>query len=185
VIEERASGAKADRPELARVVNLMLRPGDTLVVWKLDRLARSLRQLLDTIEQLRQRGVHFVSLTDAIDTSTPAGMLTFHILGAIAEFERSLIRERTNAGLEAARRNGKIGGRPRLMTEKDALAARALLASRTISSADVAKRFGVSKPTMYRYINELPLEGAKHFSSSYRKAIAFNAKTTRMIPAIV
>ena len=152
VIVEKASGARADRPELTHLLRDILREGDTLVVWKLDRLARSLKQLIQTAEDLKGRGIGFVSLTDAIDTSSPGGMLVFHMLGAIAEFERALIRERTVAGLTEARRRGKTGGRPRRMADKDALAAKALLADGTLSSKEVAARFGVSKATLYRYI---------------------------------
>jgi DNA invertase Pin-like site-specific DNA recombinase len=123
-----ASDACADRPELARVLHDLLREGDTLVVWKLDRLARSLKQLIETAESLKGRAIGLVSLTDAIDTSSPGGMLVFHLLGAIAEFERALIRERTAAGLAEARRKGRVGGRPRGMQPKDVAAARALLA---------------------------------------------------------
>ncbi|GLS74754.1 recombinase family protein [Oharaeibacter diazotrophicus] len=129
IVVEKASGANADRPELSRLLNDMLRAGDTLVIWKLDRLARSLKQLIQTADDLKQRGIGLISITDAIDTSSPGGMLVFHMLGAIAEFERSLIKERTFAGLDEARRKGKIGGRPRRMTAKDVSAAKALLAT--------------------------------------------------------
>ena len=156
VIVEKASGARIDRPELTRLLQDVLRKGDTLVIWKLDRLARSLKQLIQTAEDLKGRGIGFVSLTDAIDTSSPGGMLVFHMLGAIAEFERALIRERTVAGLTEARRKGKTGGRPRRMADKDALAAKALLADGTLSSKEVAARFGVSKATLYRYIGAKP-----------------------------
>jgi DNA invertase Pin-like site-specific DNA recombinase len=153
VIVEKASGAKVDRPELQRVLTDILREGDTLVIWKLDRLARSLKQLIQTAEDLKGRGIGLVSLTDAIDTSSPGGMLVFHMLGAIAEFERALICERTFAGLAEAKRKGKKGGRPRRLTEKDAAAAKALLEDGTLSSKEVAARFGVSKATLYRYLD--------------------------------
>lgn len=153
VIVEKASGAKIDRPELQRVLTDILREGDTLVIWKLDRLARSLKQLIQTAEDLKGRGIGLVSLTDAIDTSSPGGMLVFHMLGAIAEFERALIRERTVAGLAEAKRKGKKGGRPRRLTEKDSAAAKALLEDGTLSSKEVAARFGVSKATLYRYLD--------------------------------
>lgn len=151
-IIERGSGARADRPELLRLLRDMLREGDTLVVWKLDRLARSLKQLIETSEDLKGRGIGLVSLTDAIDTSSPGGMLVFHMLGAIAEFERALIRERTIAGLSEAKRKGKTGGRPRSLSVKDAAAAKALLADGTLSAKEVAARFSVSKSTLYRYL---------------------------------
>ena len=118
IFEEAASGAKADRPQLARVLDHM-RAGDTLVVWKLDRLARSLQQLIETVAALDGKQVQLRSLTEQIDTSTPSGRLTFHIFSALAEFERSLIRERTLAGLAAARAAGRTGGRPRKLTEED------------------------------------------------------------------
>jgi len=127
------SGAKTDRPELQRILTDILRHGDTLVIWKLDRLARSLKQLIQAAEDLKGRGIGLVSLTDAIDTSSPGEMLVFHMLGAIAEFERALIRERTVAGLVEARRKGRRGGRPRLLSEKDAAAAKALLTDGTLS----------------------------------------------------
>ncbi len=154
LVIERASGARIDRPELGRLLSDMLREGDTLVVWKLDRLARSLKQLIATAEDLKARKIGLVSLTDSIDTSSPGGMLVFHMLGAIAEFERALIRERTAAGLEEARRKGKRGGRPRSLSEKDAAAARALLADGTLTAKEVAARFGVSKATLYRYLGQ-------------------------------
>ena len=152
VVVERASGMRVDRPELTRLLRDMLREGDTLVIWKLDRLARSLKQLIQTAEDLKGRGIGLVSLTDAIDTSSPGGMLVFHMLRAIAEFERALIRERTVAGLAEARRKGKTGGRPRRPTEKDTTAAKALLADGSLTSKEVAARFGVSKATLYRYL---------------------------------
>ena len=101
---DKASGAKANRPELTRVLDDVLRRGDVLVVWKLDRLARSLKMLIDTAELLEERGIGLVSLTESIDTTTPGGVLVFHVFGAIAQFERALIRERTAAGLAEARR---------------------------------------------------------------------------------
>ncbi len=166
VIVEKASGARADRPELLRVLQDMLREGDTLVIWKLDRLARSLKQLIQTAEDLNGRGIGLVSLTDAIDTSSSGGMLVFHMLGAIAEFERALTRERTIAGLAEARRKGRTGGRPRSLADKDALAAKALLADGSLSSREVAARFGVSKATLYRYIGRVQTPS----SSTYNRA---------------
>jgi DNA invertase Pin-like site-specific DNA recombinase len=115
VFTETASGARGDRPTLAQVLD-QLRPGDTLVVWKLDRLGRSLRHLVDTVTGLADRGVGFRSLQEAIDTTTPGGKLVFHVFAALAEFEGDLIRERTAAGLAAARSRGRYGGRPSVMT---------------------------------------------------------------------
>ena len=110
VFTEKISGAKRNRPEFKAALEFV-REGDTLVVWKLDRLARSLKQLIETVEGLEKRQIGFLSLTEAIDTTSPAGRLIFHIFASLAEFERSIIRERTRAGLEAARRRGRIGGR--------------------------------------------------------------------------
>src|SRR5947208_8361855 len=111
-----ASGAKAERPGLAKALE-QLRAGDALVVWRLDRLGRSLRHLIDTLTDLDKRGIGFKSLTENIDTTTPGGRLIFHIFGSLAEFERDLIRERTNAGLAAARSRGRTGGRPKAFAD--------------------------------------------------------------------
>jgi DNA invertase Pin-like site-specific DNA recombinase len=148
---EKASGASRDRPELKAAVDYV-RSGDTLVVWKLDRLARSLRQLIDTVAMLEERGIGLRSLTEAIDTTTAGGRLVFHIFGSLAEFERGVIRERTKAGLSAARARGKVGGRPVKLTGDDLKAAKALLGDPTITVADVAKRLGVSPATLYRHL---------------------------------
>ena len=148
---EKASGARDDRPELARVLNDVLRAGDTLVVWKLDRLARSLKKLIGTAEELERAKIGLVSLTESIDTTTPGGMLTFHVFGAIAQFERALIRERTTAGLVEARRQGRKGGRPPAMRASDVIAARAMMTQGLLPVRDIAKRMGVSVATLYRY----------------------------------
>lgn len=148
--QETASGAQRDRPELLAALEYM-REGDTLVVWKLDRLARSLKQLIETVEGLEQRGVGFRSLTENIDTTSPGGKLVFHIFAALAEFERGLIRERTMAGLASAKARGRVGGRPKALSDKDKAAARALLADGDITVTEVAQRVGVSPATLYRY----------------------------------
>lgn len=158
VFEEKASGAQRDRPQLSTALEYA-REGDTIVVWKLDRLARSMKQLIETVEALEERGVGFKSLTENIDTTSPGGRLVFHIFGALAEFERGIIRERTLAGLDAARASGKkLGPKPKL-TEKDLAAAKALLASGDLTVAEVAERLGVSRPTLYRH---LPKARAEH-----------------------
>ena len=151
VFEERASGAQRDRPQLTAAIDYM-RAGDTLVVWKLDRLARSIKQLIETVEAMEGQGIGFRSLTEAIDTTTPGGKLVFHIFGALAEFERSIIRERTRAGLEAARSRGRRGGRPAKLNERDLVAARAMLANDAITVEDVARRLQVSPATLYRHL---------------------------------
>lgn len=151
VFLEKASGAQRDRPELAKALEY-LRSGDTLIVWKLDRLGRSLRQLLDTVEGLNQRGIELRSITEKLETGSPGGRLIFHVFGALAEWERSTIRERTLAGLAAAKQAGKVGGRPRALKDADIAAAKALLADPATTAKEVAKRLGVSLPTLYRYL---------------------------------
>lgn len=151
IFEEKASGAQRERPGLKDALEF-LREGDTLVVWKLDRLARSLRQLLETVELLEGRGIGLRSLTESIDTTTPGGRLIFHIFGALAEFERSVIRERTSAGLASARARGRVGGRPPAMTAGDIAVAKTLLANSEISVKEIARRQGVSVSTLYKHI---------------------------------
>ena len=151
VFIEQISGAVTDRPALREALEFA-RSGDTLIVWKLDRLARSMKQLIETIEKLRVRNIGFRSLTEALDTTTAQGRLVFHMFGALAEFERSLIRERTQAGLAAARRVGRTGGRPPKLTDDDVEAAKALLANPDIGVTQIAHRLGVSPATLYRYI---------------------------------
>lgn len=162
IFQETASGALRDRPELLRALEYV-RDGDVLVVWKLDRLARSLKQLIETVEALGERGIGFQSLTEQINTTTPGGRLVFHIFGALAEFERGIIRERTLAGLENARRLGRKGGRPRKMSEKDVAAATVLLASHKMTVEAIAERLRVSPATLYRYFpgGRQALEGGK------------------------
>lgn len=151
VFTEKASGAQRDRPELAAALSYM-RSGDSLVVWKLDRLARSLPQLIETVATLEDQGIGFRSLTEAIDTTTARGKLVFHIFGVLAEFERSVIRERTRAGLKAARDRGRKGGRPPALSAADLAAAKALLRDPAITVDEVATRLKVSPATLYRHL---------------------------------
>jgi DNA invertase Pin-like site-specific DNA recombinase len=152
VYRDVASGAKTDRPGLADALS-HLRAGDSLVVWRLDRLGRSLRHLIDTLTDLDKRGVGFKSLTENIDTTTPGGKLIFHIFGALAEFERDLIRERTTAGLAAARARGRRGGRPKaFLTPAQLAMAKTLFADTRRSIPDICKTLGVSRSTLYRYM---------------------------------
>ena len=151
VFTEKASGAQRDRPELAAALSYM-RSGDSLVVWKLDRLARSLPQLIETVATLEDQGIGFRSLTEAIDTTTAGGKLVFHIFGALAEFERSVIRERTRAGLKAARDRGRKGGRPPALSAADLAVAMALLRDPAITVDEVATRLKVSPATLYRHL---------------------------------
>lgn len=150
IYEDKISGVRAERPGLTRALE-MLREGDTLVVWKLDRLGRSVKQLVDMVGELHKRGIQFKSLTDAIDTGTPAGRFFFHVMASLAEMERELIIERTRAGLDAAKQLGRKGGRKPKMTSSKIESAKKLLAS-GIPPRDVAKDLGVSVPTLYRWL---------------------------------
>jgi DNA invertase Pin-like site-specific DNA recombinase len=151
VFVETASGARTDRPVLAQALD-QLRPGDVLVVWKLDRLGRSLRHLVDTVAGLAERGVGFRSLQEAIDTTTPGGKLVFHVFAALAEFERDLIRERTSAGLAAARARGRRGGRPSALSGHKLQVAREMYASGRYTVAAIARTLGVSRASVYRHL---------------------------------
>jgi DNA invertase Pin-like site-specific DNA recombinase len=144
-----ASGAKSERIGLKQALEFA-RSGDTLVVWKLDRLGRSLKDLIGVVTLLETRGIGFKSLNESIDTTTAAGKLFFHVFGALAEFERSLILERTRAGMVAARARGKVGGRPKLMDEKLTQVARTLHANPDIPITQICRRLGVSRATLYR-----------------------------------
>ena len=150
IYEDKASGAKASRKGLNLALEV-LRTDDTLVVWKLDRLGRSVKNLVATVGDLEQRGIHFKSLTDNIDTSTTAGRFFFHIMASLAEMERELMIERTRAGLEAARNRGRVGGRKRVMTDSKIQSAKRLLAD-GIPTKDVAHDLGISIPTLYRWL---------------------------------
>lgn len=147
--EDTASGKNARRPGLKRALK-RLRPGDSLVVWKLDRLGRSVRDLITLVSDLQARGVHFRSLTDSIDTSTPAGRFFFHVMSALAEMERELIIERTRAGLAAAREQGRIGGKRRVMTPEVVERCRGML-SNGATRAQIALVIGVDVKTIYKY----------------------------------
>lgn len=147
IFQDQASGAKADRPGLAAAI-AFARAGDSLVVWKLDRLGRSLPHLIETVNQLEARGVGFRSLTEAIDTTTPGGRLVFHIFGALGQFERDLIRERTRAGLVAAVARGRKGGRTPVVTEDKLRRANALLAQ-GLTVREAATRIKVGKTALY------------------------------------
>ena len=153
IIEDTASGGKVQRSGLDRALEL-LRQGDTLVVWRLDRLGRTLRHLIELITELEGQGIGFRSLQEAIDTTSPGGTLVFHIFGALAEFERNLIRERTKAGLEAARARGRRGGRRhKLDTRKRALAVE-LYRGKRHTVMEICAMVGITKPTLYAYVRE-------------------------------
>src|SRR5512142_2999796 len=146
-----ASGSLTARPGLTEAL-AFARPGDTLVVWRLDRLGRSLRHLLDTVALLQQRDIGFQSLQEQIDTTTSGGKLVFHVFGALAEFERDLIRERTQAALLAARARGRLGGRPRALDPRDVHVAQALYHDKSNAIADICRTLRISRATLYRYI---------------------------------
>lgn len=150
VFDDKISGSRAERPGLAKALE-MLREGDTLVVWKLDRLGRSVKNLIDLVGELHKQGVQFKSLTDAIDTGTPSGRFFFHVMASLAEMERELTVERTRAGLETARQLGRKGGRKRQMTDSKIESAKKLLAN-GVPPRDVAHNLGVSVPTLYRWV---------------------------------
>ena len=151
IFEEQISSRKADRPQLRAALEYC-REGDELVVWKLDRFGRSLKELIELVNGLSARGVEFVSLRESLDTTTPGGKLVFHVFGAVAELERDIIRERTMAGLEAARARGRKGGRKRVMDEKKLALASAMLKNREIPVREVCEAVGVSRSTLYRHL---------------------------------
>lgn len=151
IFHDTASGAKDERRGLADAVEYA-RAGDVLAVWKLDRLGRSLRHLIEIVNRLHEKGVGFASLQENIDTTTPGGKLIFHVFGALAEFERELIRERTNAGLKAARARGKKGGRREKLTPQQVEMAKAMVRDPNISISSICKTLKISKPTLYRYV---------------------------------
>jgi len=153
IYQEKVSGAKTERPELMRLLD-STRKGDVVIVWKLDRLARSLRQLIDTAVLLNERGVELHSLTENINTTTPSGKLTFHLFASLAEFERDILRQRVNAGLKAARRRGRVGGRPKSLNDDDMKKARALLRSGDYTKVQVAKELEVSRHTLWRALSQ-------------------------------
>ena len=148
VFEDKVSGTRADRPGLSKTLE-MLREGDTLVVWKLDRLGRSVKQLVDMVSELNKQGIQFKSLTDSIDTGTTSGRFFFHVMASLAEMERELTIERTRAGLEVAKKLGRKGGRKPKMTDSKIESAKKLLSS-GVPPKEVAKNLGVSVSTLYR-----------------------------------
>ena len=167
IFTDTASGAKEERKGLEEVL-AFLREGDTLVVWRLDRLGRSLKHLLETITTLNKRKIGFKSLTESIDTTTSNGRLIFNIFASLAEFERDLIRERTKAGLAAARARGRVGGRPKaktLNTPKKVAMAQSLYDNKNNSIDDICKTLNISRATLYRYIKVMKQARARVFAS--------------------
>lgn len=153
IFTDTVSGAIKKRPGLT-AAKLFLRKGDTLVIWRLDRLGRSLRDLIDWINFLDEQGIGLQSLQESIDTTTSTGKLVFHIFGALAEFERNLIRERTMAGLAAARARGKLGGRPKTLNAENRKVAVDLYHEKKMTVKKICEIMGISKPTLYSYVRE-------------------------------
>lgn len=154
VYSEHTSGTSSKRPQLQKMIT-QLRKGDIVIVWKLDRLGRSLKDLVNMISTFQNLGVEFKSLQDHIDTTTPTGKLTFHIFAALAEFESSLISTRTKAGLEAARKRGRKGGRPKGLSKKaqdKARLAESLYQEKERTISEICDHLDISKPTLYRYL---------------------------------
>lgn len=150
IYEDEISGTKDNRPGLNKALE-MLRENDTLVVWKLDRLGRSVKSLIELVADLNSKNIHFKSLTDSIDTSTPSGRFFFHVMASLAQMERELIAERTRAGLDAAKQLGRVGGRKRKMTDSKLASAKKLLEAGALPK-DVASDLGLSLATLYRWI---------------------------------
>jgi DNA invertase Pin-like site-specific DNA recombinase len=150
---DKASGAKANRPGLAKALDY-LRKGDCLVVWKLDRLGRNLKHLIEVVEDLKSKKIGFMSLQDGFDTTTNGGKFVFQIFGAMAEFERDLIRERTRAGLDAARARGRTGGRKEKLNDTQVAALKTMYESKNHSLSEICSTFSITKPTIYRYLEK-------------------------------
>lgn len=163
IYEEKRSGKDKDRPELNAMLE-MLRPGDRVVVWRLDRIGRNMKHLIELADYFEKNQIEFVSIVENIDTSTPTGKLFFHIMAALAEFERNMIIEKTRAGLEAARARGRVGGRQRV-DRKTIKRALKLYDSKDYSINDICKMTGISHMTLYRYINERKKEIIKLYES--------------------
>ena len=153
IFADKVSGVKSERKGLSHTLE-MLRPGDVLTVWRLDRLGRSLKHLIELVAELEQKGIGFCSLTENIDTTTTGGKLVFHLFGALAEFERNLMRERTKAGLAAARARGRKGGRREVMDEKKIRQAQALMKDPQNTITDICKTLGVGRTSFYKYVKK-------------------------------
>lgn len=157
IFKDQITGRSALRPGLEKMMEI-LREGDMLIVWRLDRLGRSLSHLIEWVRQLEEKKIGFISLTESIDTTTPSGKLIFHIFGALAEFERNLCLERTLAGLAAARARGRLGGRPPALNAKQQEVAVQLYGERKYSIKEICRIMGISKPTLYSYVKKATLK---------------------------
>lgn len=151
--DDKITGSKIERPGLNAAIEFA-RPGDVIIVWRLDRLSRSLKDLIDMVALLDSKEIGLKSLHESIDTTSSSGKLIFHIFGALAEFERNLIRERTHAGLKAARARGKMGGRPKKLNAEKSKLAQDLYNEQTRTIKQICELVGVSKPTLYQYLNK-------------------------------
>lgn len=154
IYKEKITGATRERPELKKLLD-QLREGDTVVIWKLDRLARSLKDLVNLVNEIQDKGGALHSLNDQIDTTTPHGKFTFHVFAALAEFERDIIRERTKAGLTAARARGRVGGRPKGLSKKaqhTAIIAEKLYQERELTVKEICDQLSISRGTLYNYL---------------------------------
>ncbi|MCB0651507.1 MAG: recombinase family protein [Saprospiraceae bacterium] len=155
IFEEKVTGTKAGRQELRKMID-QLREDDTVIIWKLDRLGRSLRDLVNLVTEIQDKGAGLKSLNDSIDTTTPQGKLTFHLFAALSEFERDIISERTKAGLEAARARGRKGGRPKGLSKEardKAIIAKTLYEQGEMSVSEICKYVGIARSTLYKYLN--------------------------------
>lgn len=153
IYTDKITGTKFDRPQLNELKKV-LRTGDTIVVWKLDRMGRGLRDLINLMKEFEDKGIGFKSITEGIDTTTTTGKLVFHIFGALAEFERNLIVERTQAGLRAGRARGRVGGRPQILNEEQKVLVRKMHADKSIPLTTITQTFKISKQTMYKILWE-------------------------------
>ncbi|MAT50130.1 MAG: resolvase [Porticoccaceae bacterium] len=160
IFEEKLSGSRSDRPELEQLLD-QARPGDVIMIWKLDRLGRSLKHLVELVSHLNERRIGLRSINDPIDTTNAQGKLIFNIFASLAEFERDLIAERTQAGLRSARARGRVGGRPKGLTsdaELKAIAAEALYREGKLSVVEIANNLSISKATLYKYLRHRGVE---------------------------
>ena len=160
IYQEKITGATRERPQLKKLLE-QLREGDVVVVWKLDRLARSLKDLVNLVNEIQEKGAGLQSLNDHIDTTTPQGKLTFHLFAALAEFERDIIRERTNAGLAAARARGRVGGRPKGLSKKaqhTAIIAENLYLEQKLTVNEICEQLSISRGTLYNYLRHRGVE---------------------------
>jgi DNA invertase Pin-like site-specific DNA recombinase len=163
IVVDRVSGTVAERPGLTQIKEL-LRAGDTLVVWRLDRLGRSIKDLITWVSWLEHEEIGLKSLHEVIDTTSPTGKLTFHIFAALAEFERQLIQERTQAGLNAARARGRVGGRPKVLAPGKRQRAVELYQAKQLTVKEICEMMGISKPTLYAYVRQAQASSLSHDS---------------------